>query len=130
MKQLPNLLKAFIPILMLILAILACVPPQDCMGITFGVEGYIVDEADIPIPNAQIRVWNEGSYEKPAFDHTTVSNEDGSFSTESAFSYGCTKFQIEVSADGYESQTRTFYPPANEGLLDELPAILTVQLKQ
>ena len=129
MKQLPNSLKAIIPIIMLILAILACIPPQDCMGITFGVEGYIVDEVENPIPNAKIRAWNNGSYEKPAFDHHTTSNEDGSFKTESAFSYGCVSFQVEVSAEGYETQTLTFYPPS-EGFDDELPAELTIQLEK
>jgi hypothetical protein len=126
-KQLPNSLKAIIPIAMLILGILACVP-QDCMGITFWVEGYIMDEADNPISNAEVRAWNEGSYEKPAFDHHTTSNGHGYFKTDGAFSYGCISFQVEVSAEGYETQTLKFYPPS-EGFDDELPAELTIQLQ-
>lgn len=125
--RMPNWFYVFVAIGMLGLASLACV--QDCMGVTFSVQGYVVDETGNPIANAAIRVWNNGAYERPAFDLITTTDADGYFQTDSVFSYGCVSFQVEVFAVGYEIKTLTFYPPANEGWSNELPDEITVQLQ-
>ncbi len=126
MRRIPNTVKALFPIFVLILASLACV--QDCIGITFNVEGSIIDINNNPIPNAKIRTWNDGSFEKPAFELQTITDDNGNFKTASAFSYACTPFKVEVSAEGYQTKTFTYYPPG-EGFSDELPSSITVQLR-
>lgn len=113
---------------MLIIASIACV--QDCMGGTVWVTGYVVDAATgTPIHNATIRVWNNGSFEVQAFNLNATSNSEGYFETDSAFSYACTAFQVQVSAEGYASTTLTFYPPTAEGWKGELPSPLRVELQ-
>jgi hypothetical protein len=119
-------LHAFIPLVMLIFAAMACA--QDCLGGSFSVKGYVVDEQNNPIPNARIRAWNNGSFERPAFELDTMSNADGYFDTDSVFSYGCTTFQVEVFAPGFETTTLGFYPPT-QGMPDELPSEIIVQLQ-
>lgn len=98
------------------------------MGVTFRVEGYVIDEQEVPISNAQIRAWNAGSFERPPFDLVATSDETGYFQTESTFSYGCTSFEIEVVADSFVTQTLTYYPPTTE-FVNELPEEITVVLK-
>ncbi|MCB9458347.1 MAG: hypothetical protein H6670_01770 [Anaerolineaceae bacterium] len=105
---------------------LACV--QDCMGVTFRVEGFIVDEQGMPIEGAAIRAWNNGSYGEPPFEFNVASDENGYFQTDNTFSYGCTSFQIDIIADSYVTQTLTYYPPANENT-NELPEEITVVLQ-
>lgn len=122
MPRLSNSIKALIPIIMLALASIACM--QDCMGITFYITGYVVDENNNPISNATIRAWDSSS-----LDFTVTSNHDGYFATDSTFSYACYKFKVEVSAEGYQTKTLAYYPPG-EGFSDELPSSITVQLKQ
>ncbi len=116
-----------LPVVMLSLAAIACA--QDCMGSTFSVEGYVVNIQNTPIPGASIRVWNNGSFERPAFEYQVTSDEDGYFESESAFSYACTVFQVEVSAAGFETINLSYYPPGSE-FTDEsvLPPQITVQL--
>lgn len=98
------------------------------MGTTFDVRGFVVDVQGNPIPNATVLVWNEGSFEKPAIRFTTQTDNVGWFVTDSGFSYACTPLQVRVSAQDYETQTLTFYPPAGEGWPDELPDQVTIQL--
>ena len=88
----------------------------------------MVDEQGNPIRNATIHTWNDGSFERPAFDLTTISDNNGHFVTDSVFSYGCTEFQIGVSADGFETQTLNFNPLGSEWL-NSLPADLIIQLQ-
>jgi hypothetical protein len=126
MKQKTRSSYVLIPVVMPILAVLACA--QDCMGVTFSVQGYVADEKNNPIFGAAIKVWNNGSFERSAFEFH-VSNNDGYFETDSTFSYGCTPFQVEVSVEGFESKTLAFYPPAGEGWPTELPDEITIQLQ-
>jgi hypothetical protein len=108
----------FVPLLALLMAAMACA--QDCMGITFSVSGYVVDATTgKPIADATIHVWNRGSFERPDFDLYATSSNQGYFQTESVFSYGCTVFQVEVSANAYATQVMTYTPPAGEGWNDE-----------
>ena len=119
--------KLLLPFFFIALAVMACA--QDCMGVTFAVAGYVVDTEGNPIENATIRVWTNGSFEKPAFEISVSSNTEGYFQTDSIFIYGCTTFKIEIVADSYEAQTFTYYPPSGEGFPDELPARITIELE-
>jgi nitrate reductase NapE component len=101
--------------------------PQDCMGITYEIEGFVSDADGIPIADATIRAWNDGSFEKPPFDFQVNTDEDGYFLTSPANSFACTPFQVEVSAEGYETVTLQYYP-VGEDFPDELPDVITVQL--
>ena len=121
-----NPLRIFVALGMLALAGIACV--QDCYGVTFNVVGTIVNAQDTPIANATIRAWNEGSFERPAFNLNTLSDASGHFSTDNVFSYGCTEFYVEVSAEEFETQTLTFNPPG-DSWLNPLPADLLIQLQ-
>jgi hypothetical protein len=123
-----RLFMAFIPLLALTFAAMACV--QDCMGVTFSVKGRVLDKSGNPISNAQIMAWNNGSFERPAFNIGATSDTNGYFDTESAFSYGCTQFQVKVTADGYKAFTTAYYPPAKEGWNNELPPEITITLDQ
>jgi hypothetical protein len=105
-------------------------PVQDCIGITFAVEGYVVDMEGNPIGGATVRVWNDGEFEQPPFTFDTASESNGYFSSEAAFSYACIPFQVEVDATGYMSINRTFYPPSNEGFTNTLPDELVIQLRE
>ena len=97
--------------------------PQDCMAVSFSVQGYVVTEDHDPIHNASVHVWDDRSYELTAF-----TNDEGYFRTESVFSFACYEFQVEVFADGFVSKTFSYYPPA-EGFSDELPNEMNVQLQ-
>jgi hypothetical protein len=103
------------------------IPPQDCVFSTVTVRGNVFDMESNPIPNATIRAWNDGSHGLPAFDFTVQSDTFGSFVTESAGSYACTPFQVEVSADGYETVMLEYYP-MGEDFPGELPYVITVQM--
>ena len=125
MRIKPNSLPILFDFGMLALATIACV--QDCYGVTFNVVGTILNAQNTPISEADIRVWNEGSFERPAFEFTTQSDINGYFSTSDVFSYGCTEFYIEVSAEGFETQRLTYNPPGDE-FLNPLPDNLIIQL--
>ncbi|MBI5957804.1 MAG: carboxypeptidase regulatory-like domain-containing protein [Chloroflexi bacterium] len=103
------------------------IPPQDCMGTTFSVKGYVTDEDGTAIDGAEINAFNTGSYELPPFNVIAVSDERGYFETPSAYSFACTPFEVRVSAAGYQTQNLTFYPPGEEWP-DELPESLTITL--
>ncbi|MBE2269365.1 MAG: carboxypeptidase regulatory-like domain-containing protein [Anaerolinea sp.] len=123
-KKNPNF--AWMALAMIVLSALACA--QDCMGSSVWVRGYVVNIQDEPVVNASIEVWNDGSFELPAISLSAQTDSAGWFVTDSAFSYGCTPFQVRVSAEGYETKTLTFYPPSAEGFPDELLDELTIQL--
>jgi hypothetical protein len=107
-------IKMLIPVIALIGAQLACVPPQDCSLSTFRVIGYVKDKAGSPISNATIHAYNGGSYEQPPFDMTVTSGGSGYFETEATSSFACTPFEVVVSAEGYKTHQETFYPPGEE----------------
>jgi hypothetical protein len=119
--------KILLPFIFIVLSVMACA--QDCMGVTFAVAGYIVDADGNPIENARIRVWNEGSFGEQTYNMMTVSNSEGYFQTDDVFSYGCSAFQIEIVADGYQPQTLRYYPPSGEGFTDVLPAEISIELQ-
>ena len=119
--------KVLLPFIFIVLSIMACA--QDCMGVTFSVTGYVVDIEGSPIENAVIRVWNDGSFEKQPFNMIAISNTEGFFETDGVFSYGCTPFQVEINADGYQTQTLRYYPPSGEGFSDVLPREFVVELQ-
>ena len=123
---LPRFLMISIPIIALFFSSLACV--QDCIGASFSIRGEVVDESGNPVVNAKINAWNNGSYERPAFNVTTSSDSNGYFETEKVFSYGCTTFEVKITADGYSAFTTTYYPPAKEGWSPELPAKIIITL--
>jgi hypothetical protein len=108
--------------LALILAGVACgVPAQDCMGTTFTVKGYIINSENAPVPNAVVRAWNN----EPAFESVVKTDPAGFFETESLFSYSCYSFQIDVSAEGYESTSVTSHPY----VFTEFSEEITIQLE-
>ena len=115
-----------IPVFALLFASLACV--QDCIGASFTVRGQVVDKSGNPVANAQINAWNNGPYERPAFNIMTTSDSSGYFETEKVFSYGCTTFELKIMANGYKPYTTTYYPPAKEGWSPELPTEITITL--
>ena len=119
--------RLLIPFVFITLSVMACA--QDCMGVTFTVAGYVVDTEGNPIENAHIRVWNDGSFESQAFNMTVISNTEGYFQTDDVFSYGCSAFQIEIAADGYQTQMLKYYPPSGEGFTDVLPAEIIIELQ-
>ena len=101
---------------------------HDCGGVSFTVKGYVLDSSERPLAGAAIRMWNQGSFELPPFEVTALSDETGYFETESAYSYACTPFTVEISSLGYVSQTLRYAPPY-EGFADELPDEITIQLQ-
>jgi Carboxypeptidase regulatory-like domain len=117
---LPRLFMISIPIIALLFSSLACV--QDCIGASFSVRGRIIDKSGNPVGNASINAWNNGSFERPAFNVTATSDSNGYF--------GCTTFEIKTTAVGYKSFTTTYYPPAKEGWSPELPTEITITLEQ
>ena len=123
-----SFLIPFVVVIMLFLAQLACVP-QDCMGVTFNIKGYVVDSAGNPISSVRIRAFNHGSFEKPPFDVEATSDQSGYFETEYVFSYACTPFEIEISAEGYQLQTLTHEPPG-EQWPNELPDNLSITMQK
>jgi hypothetical protein len=124
-----NLLGILIPCIMLGLAMLACIPPQDCISGSFVVKGYIVDQDNQPIADATIRIWNRIEFEGiPAFDEQLASDKAGYFESSLLSSFGCTPFQVEVHHEAFLPQTLTFYPP-QEDWPNELPPEITVRLQ-
>jgi hypothetical protein len=115
-----------IPLLSLITAQLACV--QDCMGSTVFVKGHVLNDASEPISDAIVHVYGGRSFEISGFDFKVTSDEEGAFATDSVFRYGCSPFQVEVSADGYQPYSEDFFPPSGEGWSSELPNELVVTL--
>jgi hypothetical protein len=110
-----NLLLGILPFVILCVVQLACVPPQDCIGTDFRLRGQIVNAQHEPIEGATARIFNNGSYERPAFDTTTVSDEAGYFQMDSVFSYACTEFALEIKGAGYKAFSMDYYPPSSEG---------------
>lgn len=123
----PSNWQIVLPILSLMMASLACIPPQDCMGTDFSVKGRVRNEAGAPVSGAKIRAYGDECYEAVAFDFTAVSNMNGYFQTEEVFRFACCEFNVEVSAEGYPTQTFVFNPPG-EQWPDELPEELIVTL--
>lgn len=121
--------KLFIPLFMLLLAQVACIPPQDCGGVNFTVKGTVKNEQGQPLENVTVRVYNNGSYELPPFDVTVASNSQGYFETEQLYSYGCTEFMINFSSKGYVIQELTYYPHYEAGT-PAIPEQLNVVLVQ
>jgi hypothetical protein len=117
-----------IPMLSLVFAILACLSPQDCGGSDFPIKGQVIDKAGEPISGATIRAHGYECYEAEAFDFTVVSDENGHFETEEIFRFACCEFNVEVSAEGYTTQSFVFYP-RGEQWPDELPKELVVTLQ-
>lgn len=117
-----------IPLLSLIFASLACIPPQDCSGRDFSVKGKVINEAEEPISGAMMRAHGAKCYEAAAFDFTAVSNENGYFETDGVFRFACCEFDVEVSAEEYATQTFLFNPPGEEWP-DELPKELIITLE-
>lgn len=97
------------------------------MGSTFSVKGTVTTEQDITLAGVEVHAFNKGSFEKPEFNVIAISDEHGYFETESVFSYACSQFQVEISAEGYQKQQLTFYPPGKE-FSDELPETLDITL--
>jgi hypothetical protein len=115
-----------VPLLSLMAAQLACA--QDCMGSTVFVQGHVFNDANEPISGAAIRVQGGRSFELSGFDFKVTSDEEGAFAADSVFRYGCSSFQVEVSADGYQPYSEEFFPPSGEGWSAELPDELVVTL--
>ena len=92
-----------IPIIFLALAQIACA--QDCMGITPGITGQVVDAADgHPIEAATVTVY--GNWEDLiSFPEriTIATNAQGWFTVDDVFTYECATFSIDATAAGYRS---------------------------
>jgi nitrate reductase NapE component len=102
-------------------------PPQDCMRVSYNIEGFITDVNGEPISNAMIHAWDGPRTRDAAFDFQVNSAEDGHFLTETANSFDCKPFQVEVRAEGFETMRLQYYPPLH-GWPNELPDVITVQL--
>ena len=113
--QKPKICQAIIPFIMLTLVTIACGIPQDCMGITINVAGYVLDENNHPLPNATIRAWNKEEFGATPFDMQATSDASGYFETDRAFTFECIEFHVEIAADGYEPVIRSYYPPSASG---------------
>lgn len=105
----------YVLLLLSILVLVQCdaAPPrQDCELRAFALSGRVLNADQEPVSGAVVRVFNEGSFEKPAFAFSTTSAGDGAFTTETVESHACTPFTVEVAADGYAAWSKRFYPLA------------------
>ena len=92
-----------IPLVLLALAQIACIPPQDCMGITATITGLIVDVSGHPVADATVTVYGKSTdYISFPESVTVQTNVDGEFTVDGVFTYECADFYIDVTADGYE----------------------------
>ena len=105
---------------------LACV--QDCIGNDFRVSGIVQDTESDPIQGATVHTYGDDSFEKPGFDFVLITDESGVFVSEELFRYGCSKFTLEVSADGYGKKTFEYYPPNPDYNEPQLPDPLIITL--
>ncbi len=112
-------------VLAMILTAVACgeFPAQDCMGTNFIVKGYILNSEKEPIPDAMVRIWSDKSDSE--FDVQLKTDSAGFYETDDLFSFGCYPFQIDVSAEGYESASVTRVPD----LLIEQGGEITIELE-
>ena len=120
-----NYRRIGIPLLSLIIATLACV--QDCIGTDFSIKGQVIDEAGEYVSGAIIHAYGEKCFEAKAFDLLAASDDDGRFETKEIFRFACCEFDVEVSAEGHETQSFIFSPPGEQAP-NELPEELSIVL--
>ena len=103
-------------------------PAQDCMGTTLWITGTVTDDQGDLIPGATITAQYDGTRGQSAYTLHAITDNDGHFTTDSVFTFGCIAFELTISAEGYLTQAHTYYPPAM-GLSDEVPNPFVVQLQ-
>ena len=104
--------KGLIPFVMLVLAALTCIPPQDCERVSRTLAGDVRNTDGEPIEGARVSVesTDSGYYsnESPPFEQMLTTDRDGQFSTGAFDIFLCEGIRIEVSADGYLSSTFSY----------------------
>jgi hypothetical protein len=100
-------IRAFIPLVMLGLATLACI--QDCELVSRSLSGIVLDDDGNPIAGAAVHIYsgNPGYYGGGngtiAPDINLISDENGQFSTTDFGVFLCDELIIEIEADGFET---------------------------
>jgi hypothetical protein len=118
--------RAFIPLLALIAASLACV--QDCMMTGATIAGVVRDSAGEPVANAEIYIENDPIDFSTPVRRTLYTDEEGRFGPESVSYFMCENVSFTVTADGFEPQTVSYI--LDQGLRNSLPNQIQITLER
>jgi hypothetical protein len=122
-----NVVRPLIALIAILLAVLACIPPQDCQLVNVSISGAVQDESRQPVSGAQISIISNKNTPYRDINLLLASNGKGRFSYKNLSIFQCQILDFEVTAAGFQATKKSFY--VIQGLSESMPSEIKITLK-